>query len=68
MFGSLYLNDDPPGVPAHSTLGCAYGRCAFCKLFQDETGTQEKLDLTVAVMSVDNRAEPGCVNFALKDS
>jgi radical SAM superfamily enzyme YgiQ (UPF0313 family) len=67
MFDNLHLYDDPPVLPAQSTLGCAYGRCKFCTYPKMEP-VPRKLDLTLAVMSVVDQAELVGGTVALKDS
>jgi len=66
-FEDLNLYDDPPVLPAQSTLGCAYGRCAFCTYPAMEP-TPQKLDLCITVDSVVEQARRVNGSIAIKDS
>lgn len=66
-FENMELYDDPPVLPAQSTLGCAYGRCAFCTYPAIEP-TPAKLDLCVTVESVVKQAQTLGATVAVKDS
>lgn len=64
MFENLDWYDDPPILLAQSTLGCAYGRCAFCTYPAMEP-IPTKLDLCITVGSVVTAAER--LNHAPRD-
>ncbi|KAG7340813.1 hypothetical protein IV203_024356 [Nitzschia inconspicua] len=66
-FENLSFYDQPPVFPAQSTLGCAYGRCAFCTYPKMEP-VPRKLDLQITVESVVEQAMEGGGTLALKDS
>jgi hypothetical protein len=66
-FDNLSLYDAPPVLPAQSTLGCAYGRCAFCTYPKMEP-VPSKLDLSIAVQTVVERASEVNGTVSLKDS
>lgn len=67
LFENLGLYDDPPNLPAHSTLGCAYGSCAFCTYPAVEP-MPTKLPLLVAVDSVVEMAAAIGASVSIKDS
>ncbi|KAL3909964.1 MAG: hypothetical protein SGILL_007878 [Bacillariaceae sp.] len=67
IFGDLSQYDMPPVLPAQSTLGCAYGRCAFCTYPKMEP-VPSKLDLCLSVESVVEQAVRVQGTVALKDS
>jgi hypothetical protein len=66
-FDNLPLYDQPPVLPAQSTLGCAYGRCAFCTYPKMEP-VPRKLDLALAIEGVVEQAQALGGTVALKDS
>lgn len=68
-FEHLHLYDSPLTLPAQSTLGCAYGRCAFCT-YPFIEDTPQKLDLFSTVGTVVDRAQmmPSGTSVSLKDS
>ena len=65
--GLTFLYDQPPVLPAQSTLGCAYGRCAFCTYPAMEP-KPTKLDLCLTIDSVVRQAEECGGTMAVKDS
>ena len=67
LLADLGLYDDPPVLPAQSTLGCAYGRCSFCTYPAIEP-TPTKLDLCLSVESVVDQAIRCQGTVAIKDS
>ena len=68
IFENLHLYEEPLTLPAQSTLGCAYGRCAFCTYPAIES-TPVKLPMDVSVGSVVRSAlRVGAPNIAIKDS
>ena len=68
-FEELEWYDRPLTLPAQSTLGCAYGRCAFCTYPAIED-TPQKLDLFSSVGHVVDQARlmQSGTTISLKDS
>lgn len=66
-FENLNPYDNPPVLPAQSTLGCAYGRCAFCTYPAMEP-TPSKLDLCATIDSVVDKALQLGATVSIKDS
>jgi len=67
-FDGLELYDTPLTLPAQSTLGCAYGRCAFCT-YPSIEDTPKKLDLFTSVGTVvDTASLIDGTTVSLKDS
>ena len=67
VFEHLCLYDDPPVLPAQSTLGCAYGRCTFCT-YPIMEPIPAKLNLCITIGSVAERAQSINATVAIKDS
>lgn len=67
VFENLDLYDSPPVLPAQSTLGCAYGRCAFCTYPAMEP-KPSKLDLCITIDSVVDAAQQLGATVSIKDS
>jgi hypothetical protein len=67
-FENLALFDHPLVLPAQSTLGCAYGRCAYCTYPAIEP-TPTRLDLTESVGAVAEMASQfDGASISMKDS
>lgn len=67
IFDNLAIYDEPLTLPAHSTLGCAFGKCAFCTYPAIEP-VPAKLPLLVSVGSVVDTAHSLGASVSIKDS
>mmetsp|Transcript_25354 Transcript_25354/g.51694 ORF Transcript_25354/g.51694 Transcript_25354/m.51694 type:complete len:484 (+) Transcript_25354:464-1915(+) len=67
LFENLELYDEPLTLPAQSTLGCSFGRCAFCTYPAIEP-KPTRLPLAVSVGTVIDEASRCGASVSLKDS